>query len=140
MSAVSRRNTVFSPMKDFGSLFQPNPLFMSSKMRSFPPRVIEFDNLFLGRLVVICKDAAVGVFSFHRSISPSIRFCLWITRQYAPPFPFLNKNGVQFKLNAAQFLSLPPSECKDVIVERTAAVGADIESHAMLSDLFHNFL
>ena len=38
MSAVSRRNTVFSPMKDFGSLFQPNPLFMSSKMRSFPPR------------------------------------------------------------------------------------------------------
>ena len=24
MSAVSRRNTVFSPMKDFGSLFQPN--------------------------------------------------------------------------------------------------------------------
>ena len=26
----------FSPMKDFGSLFQPNPLFMSSKMRSFP--------------------------------------------------------------------------------------------------------
>ena len=24
MSAVSRINTVFSPMKDFGSLFQPN--------------------------------------------------------------------------------------------------------------------
>ena len=28
MSAVSRRNTVFSPMKDFGSLFQPKPLFL----------------------------------------------------------------------------------------------------------------
>ncbi len=38
MSAVSRRNTVFSPMKDLGSLFQPNPPAMSSKMRSFPPR------------------------------------------------------------------------------------------------------
>ena len=37
----------------------------------------------------------------------------------------MNTNGVQFKLNAAQFLLLPPSERKDVIVERTAAVGAD---------------
>ena len=36
MSAVSRRNTVFSPMKDFGSLFHPNPPTMSSKIRSFP--------------------------------------------------------------------------------------------------------
>ena len=26
--------------------------------------VIEFNNLFLGRLVIICKDAAVGVFAF----------------------------------------------------------------------------
>ena len=47
------------------------------------------------------------------------------------PFPFLNKNGVQFKLNAAQILLLPPSERKDVIVERTATVGADIEGHIL---------
>ena len=47
------------------------------------------------------------------------------------PFPFLNKNGIQFKLNADQFLLLPPSERKDVIVERTAAVGADIEGHIL---------
>ena len=46
-------------------------------------------------------------------------------------FPFLNKNGVKFKLNAAQFLLLPPSERKDVIVERTTAVGADIEGHIL---------
>ena len=46
-------------------------------------------------------------------------------------FPFLNKNGVQFKLNAAQFLLLPPSERKDVIVELTAAIGADIEGHIL---------
>lgn len=28
-----------SAMKDFGSLFHPNPLFMSSKIRSLPPRM-----------------------------------------------------------------------------------------------------
>ncbi len=38
ISAVRRRNTVFSAMKDLGNLDHPKPLFMSSKMRSFPPR------------------------------------------------------------------------------------------------------
>lgn len=37
MSAVSSRKTVFSAMKDFGSLAHPKPLFMSSRMRSLPP-------------------------------------------------------------------------------------------------------
>ena len=37
MSAVSNRNTVFSAMKDFGSLAYPKPPDMSSKMRSLPP-------------------------------------------------------------------------------------------------------
>ena len=40
--------------------------------------------------------------------------------------PLLNKDIVQFKLNAIDFLSLPTSESKDVIVERIAAVSADI--------------
>ena len=35
--AVSSRKTVFSAMKDLGSLAQPKPLFMSSKIRSLPP-------------------------------------------------------------------------------------------------------
>ena len=30
--------TVFCAMNDFGNRFQPKPLFMSSKMRSLPPR------------------------------------------------------------------------------------------------------
>ena len=34
--------------------------------------------------------------------------------------PLLNKNRVQFELNAIDFLSLPASKSKDVIVERTA--------------------
>ena len=72
--------------------------------------VIEFDNLFLGRFVVICKDAAVGVFAF-----PKVKLLPLDYKTVC--FPFLNTNGVQFKLNAAQFLLLPPSERKDVIVE-----------------------
>ena len=99
--------------------------------------VIEFDNLFLGRLVVICKDAAVGVFSF-----PQVEFAVYPLlslnhKTVCLPFPFLDENGGQLKLNAAQFHFLPTSECKDVIVERTASVGTDIEGLAVFSNLFH---
>ena len=41
--------------------------------------------------------------------------------------PFLNKDRVQFKLNTIDFLNLPASESKEVIIERTAAVCTDIE-------------
>ena len=41
--------------------------------------------------------------------------------------PLFNKDRVQFEFNAIYFFSLPASEGKDVIVERTAAVSADIE-------------
>ena len=82
----------------------------------------------------------VCVFSFPK-IQHTIHPFLSLNHKTAClSFPFLNKNGVQFKLNATQFLLLPPSERKDIIVERTAAVGADIESLAMLSDLLHYFL
>ena len=33
--------------------------------------------------------------------------------------PLINKDRVQFKLNAIDFLNLPASKSKDVIVERT---------------------
>ena len=36
--SVIIRHTVVCQRNYFGSLFQPNPLFISSKMRSFPPR------------------------------------------------------------------------------------------------------
>ena len=90
--------------------------------------------------MVICKDAAIGVFAFPQ-VKLTVHPLLPLNHKtVCLPFPFLNKNGVQFKLNATQFLLLPPSERKDIIVERTAAVGADIESLAMLSDLLHYFL
>lgn len=40
--------------------------------------------------------------------------------------PLINKDRVQFELNAIDFLSFPTSESKDVIVEQTAAVSTDI--------------
>ena len=38
------------------------------------------------------------------------------------------------------FLRLPSPQCKQVIVERTASVGADVEVRAMLLCLTDNFL
>ena len=91
--------------------------------------VIEFDNLFLGRPAVICKDAAVGVFSF-----PQVEFAVYPLlslnhKTVCLPFHF-DENGGQLKLTA-QFHFLPTSEGKDVIVERTASVGTDIEGLAV---------
>ena len=74
--------------------------------------------------MVICKDTAVGVFAFPK-VKHTVKALLPLDyKTVCLPFPFLNKNGGQFKLNAAQSLHLPPSERKDVIVERTAAVSA----------------
>ena len=53
------------------------------------------------------------------------------------PFPFLDENGGQLKLNAINLLRLPASESKDVIIERSAAVSTDIEGLEMFSNLFH---
>ena len=73
----------------------------------------------------------VGVFAFPQ-VKLTVNSLLPLDyKTVCLPFPFLNKNGVQFKLNAAQFLLLSPSDRKDVIVERTAAVGADIEGHIL---------
>ena len=89
--------------------------------------VIEFDNLFLGRLVVICKDASVGVFAFSQVKLTANSLLPLDFKTVCLPFPFLDENGGQLKLNAVKFLLFPPSERKDVVVERTAAVGTDIE-------------
>ena len=49
-------------------------------------------------------------------------------KRQALAFPFLNKNGIEFKLDAVDFLRLPSPQCKQVLVERTASVGADVEA------------
>ena len=55
-------------------------------------------------------------------------------------FPFLNENGIEFELDAVNLLRLPSSQSKDVIVERTASVGTDVEKLAMLLYLTDDFL
>lgn len=55
-------------------------------------------------------------------------------------FPFLNENGIEFELDAVNLLRLPSSQSKDVIVERTASVGTDVEKFAMLLYLTDDFL
>ena len=55
-------------------------------------------------------------------------------------FPLLNKDRVQFKLNAIEFLSFPAFESKGVIVDRTAAVSTDIEGLAVFFYFLHDFL
>ena len=100
--------------------------------------VIELDNLSYGRLVVVGQDAAVCVFSF-----PEVK----LTVHPFPPlnhkpvclaFPLLYKNGIPLKLNAVDFSPLPASESEEVIVERTTAVGTDIEGLAVGGNLFHD--
>ena len=54
--------------------------------------------------------------------------------------PLFNKDRVQFELNALDFLSLLAFESKDVIVERTAAVCADIEGLAVFLYFLHDIL
>ena len=55
-------------------------------------------------------------------------------------FPFLNENGIEFELDAVNLLRLPSSQSKDVIVERTASVGTDVEMFSMLLYLTDDFL
>ena len=54
--------------------------------------------------------------------------------------PLLNKDRVQFKLNAIDFLCFPAFESKGVIVDQTAAVSTDIEGLAVFFYFLHDFL
>ena len=91
MSAVSRRNTVFSPMKDFWKPVPAESVIHVIEDAFLPSTsVVEFDNLFLGRLVIICKDAAVGVFAFPQ-VKLTVHPLLPLNHKtVCLPFPFLN--------------------------------------------------
>ena len=54
--------------------------------------------------------------------------------------PLLNKDRVNSNSMTIDFLSLPASESKYVIVERTAAVSAEIEGLAVFLYFLHDFL
>ena len=100
--------------------------------------VIELDNLSYGRLVVVGQDAAVCVFSFLEVKLTVHPFPPLNHKPVCLAFPLLYKNGIQLKLNAVDFSPLPASESEEVIVERTTAVGTDIEGLAVGGNLFHD--
>ena len=88
---------------------------------------IELDNFSCGRFIVVSEDTTVCVFSFPMIQHPVHPFLSLNHKSVCFTLPILNKNRVQFELNAIDFLSLQASKSKDVIVERNAAVRADIE-------------
>ena len=52
--------------------------------------------------------------------------------------PLLDENGGQFKSEATRLLSLPPPDCKYVVIEGAASVGPDIEVPAVLLHFAYN--
>ncbi len=104
MRAVISRNTVFCAMNDFGNRFQPKPLFMSSKMRSLPPRrIVEFHDVSCTRLVIVSQYTSVGIFAF-----PNVKVSIYsplslYDKTIRFSFPFLNKDGIQLKFNTVDF-------------------------------------
>ena len=92
------------------------------------------------RLVIVSQYTSVGIFSFPKILHTIHPFLSLNHKSVCFTLPLLNKDRVQFKLNAIDFLSLPASESKYVIVERTAAVSADIEGLAVFLYFLHDFL
>ena len=103
-------------------------------------KVIELDNFSCGRFIVVGQDTTVCVFSFPKIMHTIHPFLSLNHKSVCFTLPHLNKDRVQFKLNAIDFLSFPASESKDVIVERTAAVSADIEGLAVFLYFLYDFL
>ena len=102
--------------------------------------VIELDNLSYGRFIVVSQDTTVCVFSFPKILHTIHPFLSLNHKSVCFTLPLFNEDRVQFKLNAIDFLSFPTPESKDVIIERTAAVCADIEGFAVFLYFFHDFL
>ena len=89
-------------------------------------KVRELDNFSCGRFIVVSQDTTVCVFSFPKILYTIHPFLSLNHKSVCFTLPLFNKDRVQFEFNAIYFFSLPSSEGKDVIVERTAAVCADI--------------
>ena len=127
--------------EEFGQFVPPETIvyiieytFLSST------KVIELDNFSCGRFIVVSQDTTVCVFSFPKVLHTIHSFLSLNHKSVCFTLPLLNKDRVQFKVNAIDFLSLPASESKDVIVERTAAVCVDIKGLVVFLYFFYDFL
>ena len=103
-------------------------------------KVRELDNFSCGRFIVVSQDTTVCVFSYPRVLHTIYSFLSLSHKSVCFTLPLFNKDRVQFKHDAIDFFSLPASESKDVIVERTAAVCTDIKGLAVFLYFFYDFL
>lgn len=103
-------------------------------------KVRELDNFSCGRFIVVSQDTTVCVFSYPRVLHTIHSFLSLSHKSVCFTLPLFNKDRVQFKHDAIDFFSLPASESKDVIVERTAAVCTDIKGLAVFLYFFYDFL
>ena len=103
-------------------------------------KVIELENLSCGRFIVVSQYTTVSVFSFPKILYTIHPFPSLNHKSVCFTLPLLNKDRGQFELSAINFLNLPASESKDVIVERTAAVCADVKGLAVFLYFFHDIL
>ena len=133
MTAVSRRNTVFSAMNDLGSLAHPKPLpFLSA------PEVVELHYLTRRRCVVVGQYAAVGVLTLPQVLLPVHAALTLYDKSVRLALPFLCDDGVQLIFDAVDYLAFPSPECQQAVIERGAAVGTDVEMLAVLFYGLHN--
>ena len=103
-------------------------------------KVRELDNFSCGRFIVVSQDTTVCVFSYPKVLHIIHSFLSLNHKSVCFTLPLFNKDRVQFKHDAIDFFSLPASESKDVIVERTETVSADIEEFAVFLYFFYDFL
>ena len=104
------------------------------------PQVVELDDVPGGRHVVVGQDAAVGVVAFPQVEVPVGAPLPLDDKAVRLPLPFLHEDGVQLELDAVDFLPLPSPEGEDVVIERAASVGPDVEQLAMPLHLAHDVL
>ena len=89
--------------------------------------VIELENVFVGRVVVICKDGGVGVLWLGEvELGVYGVVCLNEKRVWVG-FGFVDENGGEVKVNRGELEFVGRCEGKDVIVEGSGWVGRDIE-------------
>jgi hypothetical protein len=75
-----------------------------------------------GRLVVVCKDAAIGIFTLPQA-KFSISALLPLNDETIRlSFLLLYQYGVQFKFDSINLFLLPSPQGEDAVIERTATV------------------
>lgn len=79
--------------------------------------VIEFHNLPARRCLVICQNTSVRILSLPYVECGINTFLSLNDKTAGLAFPFLDKNGIQFNLNAIDLFRFPASQCENIIIK-----------------------